>query len=84
MVRIFNKENTLNSYSITLNEIEVGDRFGYKIIAVVHEEDSWLAYRGLSHWGDSEVAERGDPISYEIAKLLFPTIANSIKYYRDY
>ena len=84
MVRIYNKENTLNSYSITPNEIEVGDRFGYKIIAVVYGKDSWFAYKGLSHWTDNEVTIKGDLVLYDVAKFLFPTLANTLEYYRDF
>ena len=83
-MRIINLNGTLNSYNISGYEIRDGDRFGYKVIAVIYSKDNWCAFRGLTDWDDSRVAERGDEIPLEIAQYLFPTVAANIpRYYND-
>jgi hypothetical protein len=81
MSRNKNSTGTLNPYTVSGYEIMEQDRYGYKIVAVVHSKDFWTAYRGLTDWSDQHVALEGDTISYETAKLLFPTIAATIPNY---
>lgn len=72
------QSDTLNPHVIQGNEIQVNDRFGYKIIAVIWEY-SWCAYRGPTGWGDERVAENGDEIDKKVAAALFPTISAMMK-----
>ena len=73
-MRKYNEFGTLNSFKICGNELEAGDIFGYKIIAVVYD-GRWMAYRGLTHLSDDEIAQSGEEVSFEIAEYLFPTLA---------
>ena len=70
-----NSDSTLNPYIVRGDEILEKDRYGYKIIAVVHSKGFWSAYRGLTDWTDQRVAETGDKISRDVAEQLFPTLA---------
>jgi hypothetical protein len=84
MTRIYNDNNTLNAYNISGFEIRPNDRYGYKIVAVVWDEDSWCAFRGLTDWDDEYVKASGEEIPYEVAKYLFPTIASNIPTYENW
>jgi hypothetical protein len=70
---ILARPNTLSSYTITGAEIQDGDIYGYKIIAVIHG-DSWAAYRGSTADKDEDIACNGDKIPYVAAQVLFPTL----------
>jgi hypothetical protein len=76
MTRISNTYGTLSSYNISSEEIQDGDLFGYKIIAVVRG-NYWCAYRGSTDWEDEKIALEGDAIQFEVAVILFPTIADT-------
>ena len=70
------EEGTLNPYEVQGDEVQEGDRYGYKLIAVIHVGWSgWAVYRGPTAWSDEHVAENGDCVSEEAAKALFPTLA---------
>lgn len=84
MTRFINDEGTLNAYNISGFEIQPNDRFGYKIIACVWDENSWCAFMGLTDWTDADVASRGEQIPFEVAKYLFSTIANTIPNYENF
>jgi hypothetical protein len=84
-----NEPGTLNAYIVNGNEVQAGDRYGYKIVAVVHDlKDAegkpvyWSAYRLWTTSSDAAVAANGDIISYETAALLFPTIAAVVPHYQ--
>jgi hypothetical protein len=81
MTRRANENGTLNSYLIEPDEIEADDRYGYKVVAVIHADDCWGVYRGLTDWTDATVAIAGDGVSFEVARLLFPTIAATVSHY---
>ncbi|MDI6770130.1 MAG: hypothetical protein QMD04_10715 [Anaerolineales bacterium] len=67
---------TLNPYVVQAREVTGGDRYGYKVVAVIDQAwDGWRAYRGPTSWSDQQVAEHGDPLSEEAAQALFPTLA---------
>jgi len=73
---------TLNAYVISSNEVLDGDHYGYKVIAVIHEGyPAWSAYQGPTSWSDFKVAQQGDIVSEEIAKLLFPALAATYRIY---
>lgn len=84
MSRIKNTNGTLNAYNISGYEVQPNDRFGYKICAKVWNENSWCAFRGLTDWTDEEVVSRGEEVSYEVAKWMFSTIANTIPNYGNW
>lgn len=76
------EDGTLNAYAVHGNEIQPGDRYGYKVVAVIHESwHSWAAYRGPTAWGDGHVAENGDLVREEVARALFPTLSASCRIY---
>ncbi len=69
----FEEEMSYNPYLVRPNEIEPGDGFGYKIVAVRWAPiNGWCAFRGPTGWTDAHVAANGDMISEEIARKLFP------------
>jgi hypothetical protein len=79
---------TLNAYLVEWDEIKPGDRYGYKVVAVIDENiPCWRAYRGPTGWTDEQVAENCDSITETAARALFPTIAATMDhkggYYRD-
>lgn len=70
---------TLNAYLIEWNEIQPGDRYGYKVVVVIDENvPCWRAYRGPTSWTDAHVAANGDSIPEAAARALFPTIAGTM------
>jgi hypothetical protein len=80
MTRALNSQGTLNPYVICGNEIINLDRFSYKVVAVVGNNNTWNAYRGLTDWDDDEVARNGDAISHKAAAALFPTLDNNLSW----
>jgi hypothetical protein len=83
MTRTTNSNGTLLAYSVNGGEVQPGDRYGYKIVAVVYSKNFWAAYKGLTDWDDERVADEGDKILHEVAALLFPTINETIPNYND-
>jgi hypothetical protein len=76
------EEGTLNAYMVRGNEVQPGDRYGYKIVAVINEGwNGWAAYRGPTTWSDEKVAANGDAISKEAAEALFSTLAATGRIY---
>jgi hypothetical protein len=80
MSRQMNSNGTLNSYVASGNDVQNGDRYGYKIIAVVHGKLFYSAYRGLTDWPDEKVAQEGDSVPHDIAKILFPVLEALLEY----
>lgn len=73
---------TLNPYLVQAREIAGGDRYGYKVVAVIDESwNGWRAYRGPTSWTDQQVADNGDAVSEETARALFPTLAAAGRIY---
>lgn len=73
---IYERINLLSARNIMPHEVRPGDNFGLKIIARVWESwNGWCAYQGPTTWTDEQVAFFGDEVDYEVAKLLFPTMA---------
>lgn len=81
MTRIIYNNGTLSAYNISSHEIQPEDIFGYKIVAKIWDDKSWCAFRGQTDWSDDKVWANGDEISFEVARLLFPTIAHTVAYY---
>ena len=74
MTRENNINNTLNPYIVNVYEQQEGDRYGYKIIAVIHRHRYWCAYLGPTDWSDQKVADEGRKIEFEKAKRIFPIL----------
>jgi len=55
---------------------------GYKVVAVLGADKDWAAYRGPLDWDDERVCTDGDKLLKEVAVALFPSFANSGRYYR--
>ena len=73
--REVNKNGTMNPYVVSPYQVQPGDRYGYKIVAVIYPSNQWAAYMGLTHWDDDYVANHGDKIIKDIAEKLFPSIS---------
>jgi hypothetical protein len=78
-MRNMNSEGTLNAHEVLPDEIDSGDRYGYKFVAVVYE-DHWIAYRGSTDWTDERVIEDGEYVDRKLAIAMFPDLQND----RDY
>jgi hypothetical protein len=85
----YHEQGTLNAYNISGAEVQPGDRYGYKVICVIHKlkDDKgnpvfWSVYRGWTSWTDEHVASNGDIVSYEVAKGLFPVVDAVVPNYR--
>ena len=81
MSRIINSQGSLNAYVISPIEVMLGDRYAYKLVAVI-DEHFWTVFKGLSDWTDEDVADRGDAVSEELARELFPSLGYDRVYYR--
>ena len=64
------------------SDIEPGDAFAIKIVAVAGYVDDWAAYIGPAHWSDERVATQGDKLSPEQAGPLFYVLRASGRVYR--
>lgn len=64
-------------------EVETGDAFALKIVAVAGYDNDWVAYRGPSDWSDELVASSGDKLSEQEAAPLFYVMRASGRYYRS-
>lgn len=51
------------------SDIKDGDVCPLKIVAVAGHNNDWAAYIGPSHWSDDMVANSGDKVTEEQAKL---------------
>jgi len=75
---------TLNAYCIRPDEVQPGDRYGYKVVVVVDNYvPQWCAYKGPTSWTDEKVSEYGDALTEKEACVLFPSIAASGRNYRN-
>lgn len=72
--------DTLNAYVIQGDEVQPGDRFGYKVILTVDAHvKQFRAYMGGTDWSDSHVRSNGDSVNEIVVKALFPTVYASLK-----
>ena len=71
-----------DKYETSPGEVESGDAFAVKIVAVAHPDGvTWAAYIGPSDWSDQNVADGGIPIKQVEAERLFPVLANTSRRY---
>ncbi len=64
------------------DDVQDGDAFAIKVVAVVGFANDWTAYQGPSDWTDDQVAEGGNKVLAEAAKILFYPCATSGRVYR--
>jgi len=67
-----------NAYTTSPKDVEPGDKFAWKIVAVVspHNAVDWAAYRGPTNWSDDDVAMSGSKLRESAARYLFPILSN--------
>jgi hypothetical protein len=76
-----NKMEILNPVMVRPNELNPGDKLGFKVIAVIGYGGDWAAYYGLTCWTDEEVAEGGDKLNKDAAeKMFYAPVAAGLKY----
>ena len=64
-------------------DLEPGRGFGFKVVAVIGQDNDWAAYRGALNWTDEQVVEEGDKLNPTQAYALFPEIDRLGLYYRS-
>ena len=64
------------------SDVEQGDAFAIKVVAVAGYANDWAAYIGPSDWSDERVAEMGDKLFPEQAGPLFYVLRESGRSYR--
>ena len=64
------------------DDVVEGDAFALKVVAVTGAANDWTAYQGPSDWTDDQVAEHGEKLLSEAAKILFYPLACSGRLYR--
>ncbi len=67
---------------VSRSDIQDGDAFAIKIVAVAGTGGDWAAYVGMSHLTDDAVARGGHKIDERTAKALFYVLARSGRGYR--
>lgn len=77
------KYNFKNLITASPSDVEGGDAFAVKVVAVAGFGDDWSAYRGPSDWPDQLVAEQGDKLLRRAAEALFYVMAASNRHYRE-
>ena len=64
-------------------DVETGDAFAVKVVAVTGHDDDWVAYEGPSTWSDQLVADSGDKLLAKQAEPLFYVLRASGRRYRE-
>lgn len=75
--------NLYSTSPMAIGQMATGTAAGYKVVAVCGAANDWSAYRGHLDWSDEQVCMEGDKLSRDAAKALFPSFANSGRYYRE-
>lgn len=76
------KRRFRNKVTVSPSDVQDGDAFAVKVVAVAGHDNDWAAYEGPSHWTDNEVAESGDKLLKEQAAPLFHVFRVSERHYR--
>lgn len=71
-----------NPVTTSPSDVEQGDAFPIKVVAVAGYADDWAAYQGPSEWSDEMVARGGDKLAREQAEPLFYVMRASGRHYR--
>ena len=77
------KKNFKNKWTTAPVDVEDGDAFAVKVVAVAGYDNDWAAYEGPSDWTDQEIAGSGDKLSRKAAERLFYVLAESGRHYRE-
>lgn len=64
-------------------DVEPGDAFAFKVVAVVSDIGTWTAYRGPSDWSDEKVAAQGSLLLRSQVHLLFYVLMASTYIYEE-
>jgi len=71
-----------NVHATQPDDVQDGDAFPFKIVAVAGQNNDWSAYWGPSSWSDERVAQEGDKLSETQARPLFYVLTRSGREYR--
>ncbi len=72
-----------NKASVSPSDVQDGDAFAIKVVAVAGFAGDWAAYIGPSDWSDDSVANAGTKLLASVAKPLFYVMAMSGRGYRQ-
>jgi len=73
-----------NLQTVSPSDVQDGDAFALKIVAVAVPDNTWFAARGPTSWRDKQVAEYGGLLCEDQAIRLFYVMRKSgRKYYKD-
>uniref|UniRef100_A0A6H1ZW80 Uncharacterized protein n=1 Tax=viral metagenome TaxID=1070528 RepID=A0A6H1ZW80_9ZZZZ len=64
-------------------DVETGDAFAIKVVAVAGYGWDWAAYYGPTGLSDEDIADVGDKLTCEQAEPLFYVLRESGRCYRD-
>ncbi len=70
-----------NLITTSPSDVEDGDAFAVKIVAVAGHDEDWAAYIGPSNWSDEDIAASGDKLLAEQAEPLF-YVLRTLRHYR--
>ena len=76
------KYNFKNLVTTSPSDVKQGDAFAIKVVAIAGYANDWAAYRGPSDWSDQMVAEQGDKLNEEAARVVFYVMRASGRHYR--
>jgi len=73
-----------NLVEVRPDDVQDGDAFAVKVVAVAGPNNTWFAARGFAHWDKQRVADEGDVLSELEAMPLFYVMRNSPRTYMCY
>lgn len=73
-----------NMVSVAPIDVQDGDAFAVKVVAVAGPNNTWFAARGFAHWDKQRVADEGDVLPECEARPLFYVMRNSGRVYMCY
>jgi len=79
----YNFIDAATARQLSPSDVQPGDAFPIKVVAVVGHGDDWAAYYGPTNYSDEAVAAIGDKLSAAQAEPLFYVLRNSDRYYRE-
>ena len=71
-----------NLVTTSPSDVEDGDAFAIKIVAVAGRDEDWAAYMGPSDWTDEEIAQAGNKLLEKQAEPLFYVLRTLRRYRR--
>jgi len=76
--------NFRNLVEVRPDDVQDGDAFAVKVVAVAGPNNTWFATRGPAFWASQQVADSGDVMLEEDAKMMFYVMRNSPRTYMCY